>query len=1096
MALWHIEKAVSCFAVLAMVCLAFEPAVAGNAFERDGGAPSGRGPVRNEVPGAFRDMATLAAALIDDSTDTTDTDDDGLFDSVERALGTSPNFSDSDYDSLPDYSEVFNGSDPNNPDSNGDHMPDLFEITNVSRDLDSDGVPNVWDWDNDGDGVMDSLDISPFARTSLSDRFQLNFSVSGEPTYLTFQVSPSNPAHLRLFGQMWDWPYDITGTVKDLDNSTQDVYLSPLLEYRSVGLPDRSEMAKVGISVADDAAYISLFPVYEFGNIVAFKGRMYYPEAAGPRDVMASLNLVWKVIGKTDNYAKALKADSRYLTAGAGGNITAGPTAAGANETFDWIIAGAGYVSLRAEGGRFLSVAAGDRVAATSLQPGEDEVFQPVDGAAGQIYLKANNGRYLTVKADGSVHADAEAVTGATAFGKEDRGVRSTALQLASYNESFTLSGFSIEEDFGSKAGVFYSGSWEGILAANMVLASDYLRNASYELGDMPARLKNGFGLNISSNISSFDQNELAMCALIGDMPRDAVRALPDGTFLPIVAAVEDRGRRLDLSDVAAGSYIKGSSLRLDSTAAEVLTTRTLKATWYDTAQDEPLELSEAVAGIRQWNLTDAAKIAIIALTIKWGSGEQKVIRINATGVDYHEEFGNTNINTLIIDVIQGGADAYGEIKDILELGWGAFSFTQPAKLASTLDRAASTVDGLADAAKAVNKVKSGTKGMETGTKIEIIGFVIDVLLAAYAIYVIGDALGWGPVGTGIAVSYGVLLILFSAVLTAMGGGPLGALIATLIGLSDLIVQLICGTSWTEMLLQQVVQWFIDWFSTMRIRCEVGLDVINTTSSVKDVDQNGLDVGDNISYTGHFFGNVTRTSDGNGDDLTEGYIEPQFTVAVPENSNSRASSYRWVEGSNQTGDRKSTVYETGISVEPGIGMVNFPVAVGLGTNYRVFYDECWWALGWQCERNSQTCSTYTDWTVMCFDVMPGSIDDFAAWRGMNSSDWDGDGLNNTAENGTSMWNWDTDGDGLGDQYELETGTDPARWDMDGDSLSDSFEIKQGSNASSKDTDLDGLDDNIEHAGQIISFQYCGRTFHARVGSDPRVNDTDGDGPGG
>lgn len=88
-----------------------------------------------------------------ESANRTDTDGDGLYDSVERVLGTDLNNPDSDFDNLTDYYEVKNDLDPLNPDSNNDGMADYFEVTDVPPDIDGDGI-----WDaNDPEPLVSSV---------------------------------------------------------------------------------------------------------------------------------------------------------------------------------------------------------------------------------------------------------------------------------------------------------------------------------------------------------------------------------------------------------------------------------------------------------------------------------------------------------------------------------------------------------------------------------------------------------------------------------------------------------------------------------------------------------------------------------------------------------------------------------------------------------------------------------------------------------------------------------------------------------------------------------------------------------------------------
>ncbi len=98
----------------------------------------------------------------------TDTDGDGLYDSVENSIGTSPTDPDSDDDGLNDGEEYNDlGTDPLDWDSDGDGLPDGFEQDNSTghtsnldpmdaddgllADFDGDGNPNTHEYWNGGD---------------------------------------------------------------------------------------------------------------------------------------------------------------------------------------------------------------------------------------------------------------------------------------------------------------------------------------------------------------------------------------------------------------------------------------------------------------------------------------------------------------------------------------------------------------------------------------------------------------------------------------------------------------------------------------------------------------------------------------------------------------------------------------------------------------------------------------------------------------------------------------------------------------------------------------------------------------------------------
>src|SRR5262249_34872518 len=124
-------------------------------------------------------------------------------------------------------------------DSNNDGIPDGQEWdTNHDGqldDTDSDGIPDAFDADNDNDGVPDRLDLSAFAGgvTGFSgdNAFQLtvNQLSANSPTFVDFQVRPTNPDHLWYAFNVLDWPdKDSAGQVQDIDGKTfADLAASP-----------------------------------------------------------------------------------------------------------------------------------------------------------------------------------------------------------------------------------------------------------------------------------------------------------------------------------------------------------------------------------------------------------------------------------------------------------------------------------------------------------------------------------------------------------------------------------------------------------------------------------------------------------------------------------------------------------------------------------------------------------------------------------------------------------------------------------------------------------------------------------------------------
>ena len=130
-----------------------------------------------------------------------------------------------------------------------------------------------------------------------------------------------------------------------------------------------------------------------------------------------------------------------------------------------------------------------------------------------------------------------------------------------------------------------------------------------------------------------------------------------------------------------------------------------------------------------------------------------------------------------------------------------------------------------------------------------------------------------------------------------------------------------------------------------------------------------------------------------------------------------------------------------------------------------------------------------------------------------TSDTDRDGLTLTEEVKalTNPILKDTDGDSLTDGYEVEIGTNPLLDDTDGDGLNDSYEVEIDTNPLSNDTDGDGLPDAWEvtysdrpgvdprdgattlELNSDTDRDGLTLTEEFEIGTDPSLNDTDGDG---
>ncbi|MFZ0546726.1 MAG: LamG-like jellyroll fold domain-containing protein [Candidatus Promineifilaceae bacterium] len=164
-----------------------------------------------------------------------DSDGDGLEDGQEAyTIGTAPSLFDTDGDKISDGLEVggFHYAsqdwylDPLSYDSNKDNLPDGVECgvwledsdeydpNSACPDTDGDGTPDIFDDDNDGDGVVDDMDLNPIKQSdqvfSFDNPFKFNVEnlEVGRPVYVDLQMRPTNPEDISFNGSVLDWPTD------------------------------------------------------------------------------------------------------------------------------------------------------------------------------------------------------------------------------------------------------------------------------------------------------------------------------------------------------------------------------------------------------------------------------------------------------------------------------------------------------------------------------------------------------------------------------------------------------------------------------------------------------------------------------------------------------------------------------------------------------------------------------------------------------------------------------------------------------------------------------------------------------------------------
>lgn len=260
-----------------------------------------------------------------------DADGDGLPNGYEIRLGTNPYAKDTDMDGIDDRTEVMGQpcarypgdptpvmviTDPLNPDSNYDGIRDGDEFRDGK--CWTGKQPNAWSDDNDGDGVPDALDLSPFSVSGvLGAEFVQNYPAAGysvpkpganltfdpvggnfggisasEPFYVEVQVRPTDAEQLKYaYKDALYWQKgDDLGQIRNINGmtSTGKLTLAPFLEVtvEERDLPAASARAQYGLSASkvisgcvnncQHRLVIPLAPVERFGITYAFQGKAFY----------------------------------------------------------------------------------------------------------------------------------------------------------------------------------------------------------------------------------------------------------------------------------------------------------------------------------------------------------------------------------------------------------------------------------------------------------------------------------------------------------------------------------------------------------------------------------------------------------------------------------------------------------------------------------------------------------------------------------------------------------------------------------------------------------------------------------------------------
>ena len=122
------------------------------------------------------------------------------------------------------------------------------------------------------------------------------------------QLQPEETDHLRYSLTSLDWPSDDQGQIMDLDNSTNDITLVPILVVNSTISPTLAGEYAIASSPVDPtdssqgfSLWVPLSPVSTAGSIYAFGGRLAFTPAEADAGVnLSNGKIVWIVSANLD----------------------------------------------------------------------------------------------------------------------------------------------------------------------------------------------------------------------------------------------------------------------------------------------------------------------------------------------------------------------------------------------------------------------------------------------------------------------------------------------------------------------------------------------------------------------------------------------------------------------------------------------------------------------------------------------------------------------------------------------------------------------------------------------------------------------------
>jgi uncharacterized repeat protein (TIGR01451 family) len=993
-----------------------------------------------------------------------DTDGDTIDDASEYCLGTNPYAVDSDNDLITDTLEIdgfdLGGQhwvgDPLEADSNGDGLSDFSEWPAPAGeapawDPDGDDVPNLWDDDNDGDGVPDYLDFSPYSSSSYNEAFSLNTQAGDFDgyQYIELQLQPENADHLRYSTAVLDWPYDEEGQLQDLDNSKDDIRLIPMLKVRVNQVPETNLARSYGVSVfakdGVDYLYAPVSPVSDGGKIVAFYTKVAY----GPGNLedieWDNARLVWMVQMNNDQEIDGniiTRTDPIHVYAGEPFRVTGLQVV----KSRDYQHAVLGTPGTPGDDRNLFNLLLG--MSATflhnqtpDLQTIENRFNNPNTDIVETWGLAST---LVTVDLRTFAHTD-EGLSDLISRGPRflnDNGYPTDS------NPSLLIA---IQEEVGAysldDAGLF---EWSGQLTVNM----DEVHLSTQR--------------TLKLNTYSHQSGQWQPLELEGVL-ETVLDRYPD--LSAVLADLQLQYPDLVESDLTGVLIILYSLWNLGQTTVVAM----------DGQPMAPDDLSDQMVFDQLFQTLDSLPAYLIeAGDLAQPGGGLKFTESQYANWAYQRDK----------DWEERMMGFVGAENTLFDLGKGLvslFNFSNKDLARKIANYVAKSVRAAINIMTALQCIQWASKGKYIGLtgwtgssrafgmgkwmklserKIGAIGAIVMVGLIWLQFGLTTDFSN--PLAVKQAVAYAVVATVFTIALFIISLNPIGAIIVTIFYLVDMILYFATGGDFS--LVETIIKGITNFFYKVNLLTYLDDADFGEMDSDLVYPDLGMSVGGAIQVTNNFIGYIKK-EDGDNGDLEDSWVYGKFSgnasqvQIVPKNSD---------ETCTRSGGTLVCENDTKIEyrfIQPGI---NIWLQLKASIHAKTYYEECTLG-GLDCWRSSTRTDLPEDldkgdrWDPIEFyvDVLPDTLDGLLTWNVLTNPDTDGDGLPDSQELelGTDPTLWDTDGDELSDRYEFDSqetlGCDPLDPDSDGDSLSDKLEDRLGTRIDQPDSDNDGLSDAEE-----------------------------------